>query len=360
MKVGIYIGTDSDPAGNVAPVLRSWKRALTGTNTNIELYGASTLPESLRNSYKYIRQNQRSDQLPQKIFRGYQYTCDYIKNHNPDAVMQIWKYATHSPGVALAGKRLGVPTVGRFTGDTFNEYRGLPFPKQVGVFGLNNINGRLPLHFFDKLISLGPYGRSELSSRGVSEDDIHIIPPPVPSEERFSPPESTGRYREDLGIPREKTVFLYVGRMTSLKGMEFLRETISKLSSPEDFHFLLIGSGPYQSVFTDEFNDDIVHSIGRVNYNEIDKYYKLADCYIQPSPYEGLPLVILEALSCGTPVLARPAGDIPFVTENLAENPNEMVSLMLENDYTYEWKNRELFEPSKQQALLIQLLNEIT
>lgn len=348
MKFGVYIGTQSDPVGNVLPVLKSWNTFLTTSDIRMELFGSASLSPSAMNSFDHVKQEDRPDKLPHKIIRGYQYTRDYIREHNPDVVMQVWKYATHAPGVALAGHRYGVPTIGRFTGDTFNEYRGFSFPKRLGIYGLNNLNGRVPLYFFDQMIALGPYGKSELVDHGVAEEDVEIIPPPTPAGDQFSSPESVSQYRSELGISQDKTVFLYVGRLTSQKGMEFLRETISALPSLEEYLFLLIGSGRYRSVFAQEFDDNAVRAIGRVEHKEIHKYYKSVDCYLHPSPYEGLPLVVLEALSCGVPVLARPAGDIGFVSGNLAKTPDQMATAILEEAYTHEWKNRELFELTEQ------------
>jgi len=79
---------------------------------------------------------------------------------------------------------------------------------------------------------------------------------------------------------------MYVGRMTSQKAMEFLRDAIPELPSLDEYLFLLVGSGPYQFVFEQEFDAQHVRAIGRVPHEEIDRYYKAADCYIHPSPYE--------------------------------------------------------------------------
>ena len=47
-----------------------------------------------------------------------------------------------------------------------------------------------------------------------------------------------------------------------------------------------------------------VNFIGKVNNEDLPFYYSQADATIVPSLYEGLPLVILESLACGTPVAA--------------------------------------------------------
>lgn len=357
VKVGIYLGTSSDPTENITPVLESWCSAL--ANYDLEVFGSASPPESLQNRCRYVGMEPLSDDLPQKILRGYQYTKKYIRENDPDVIIQLWKYATHAPGVALAGQQYQIPTVGRFTGDTFNEFHGTNFPRSIGVFGLNNIITRVPLHLLDKTIALGPYGKDELVSRGMSSEDVAIIPPPAPTDTQFSLSESKESLREDLGIPHDQEVILYVGRMTDQKGMEFLQEAISALPSLNDYLFLLIGSGPYQYVFNQEFDDDDVRAIGRISHREIDKYYKMADCYVHPSPYEGIPLVILEALSCGTSVLARPAGDIGFVSDNITHTPQEMAADIYNNNYDNNWNNKELFKLDKQQERLTSIIDDV-
>ncbi|QLD90796.1 glycosyltransferase family 4 protein [Natronomonas salina] len=356
MKLGLYIGTHSDPVSNIAPVLNGWSDILKNTSIEVELYGGASVPKSLESKYNYIKQERRSDQLPHKIIRGYQYTRDYIRDHKPDAVMQVWKYATHAPGVALAGRRCGVPAIGRFTGDTFNEYRGISYPKRIGIFGLNNVSARFPLHLFDKIIALGPYGESQIIKRGVSKTDVVILPPPKPSDNRFNSQYSTSEYRDKLNLPHHKKIFLYVGRMSYHKGLAFLCEAINELSSLDQYMFLLVGTGPYESVINREFDNNHVRALGRVPYEEIDQYYKAADCYLHPSEYEGIPLVILEALACGTPILARSAGDIPFVTSNIIHSPNELASAIANENYTNTWKNKKLFEKPEQRRRLTKMI----
>jgi len=356
-KIGFYLGTSSDPVENVSPVLNYWGEAL--NDHDLQAFGGTSLPDHISNKYEYISFNYSPNNIVEKIYRGYQYTSEYIQNNDPDIIIQVWKYATHAPGVAFAGKRHGVPTVGRFTGDTFKEYRGSSVPMKFGLFGLNNINGRIPLYLIDKIITLGPYGKSEVINKGMESENVTIIPPPAPDDTRFSPPESIYEIRGGLKLPNVKEVLLYVGRMTEQKGMNFLKTVISELSPSKEYLFLLLGSGPYQSVFEQKFPDDTVRAIGRVPHQEIDLYFKAADCYLHPSPYEGLPLVILEALSCGTPVLARKAGDIEFVSKNITQTPSEMATMIENKEYDYGWKNRELFELPEQRKRLESIIKEL-
>jgi D-inositol-3-phosphate glycosyltransferase len=55
---------------------------------------------------------------------------------------------------------------------------------------------------------------------------------------------------------------------------------------------------------------------GRVEHDELADYYNAANLLALPSYYESFGLVVLEALACGTPVVAMPVGIVPSVVRN--------------------------------------------
>ena len=140
--------------------------------------------------------------------------------------------------------------------------------------------------------------------------------------------------------------------------MEFLTDVIEHVSNNSGITFLLIGDGPYRELLTERFNE-VVLAPGYVPYSEIDRYYKAADVYAHPSQYEGIPLVILEALSTSLPVIARQAGDIESVTPNVVESPEEMAHRILYEEYDAEWLNRERFTIEYQQRTIERILSQI-
>jgi glycosyltransferase involved in cell wall biosynthesis len=358
MRIGIYLGTADNPTDNATEVLGGVGRCL--SDHELDAFGTASLPESVRDYYTQIPTTPRSPRTPYtRILATYRDCREYIRRRSPDVLFQIWKYQTHAPGLALAGHRVGIPAITRLTGDVFREYQGHSEVKKVGIFLLDNVIGRIPMRISDAMIVFGPYGAAQASSHGMDTKDLVTIPPPGELDERFCPPDDKAVCRRKLDLPTDKDIALFIGRLSRLKGMDFLAEVIERVASEREMLFVLAGEGPYHDEFADKFSDDLVKLAGYVPHEEIHRYYKAADVYVHPSPYEGIPLVLLEAMNCGVPVVSRPAGDVAFLTPNITETPAEMAATILTHDWSDEWLNKKYFTTQYQSATLTNLVESI-
>jgi len=359
-RVGLYLGSGDDPTENIEYVLHNWNEILPDA-INVDLFGSASPPRDSDDCYNIVHTPDRRSRTPfGKIINAYRDTVDYVRKRDPDIVIQVWKFHTHAPGVALGARRTGTPAVTRITGDVYNEYKFESGLRQAGMYCLDNVFGLIPPGLSGRIIALGPFEADEVVSRGAKRSDVVILPPPEPQDERFTPPAKKEEYKKALDIPLEKPVVLFVGRLSRRKGMSFMIDVIEKVLSEQDMTFLLVGDGPYGEELTQRFNLSVI-TPGQVPHSRIDEYYKAADMFVHPSPFEGVPLVILEALSCGLPVVARPAGDIPFVVNDkyLTQSPQEMAEKILAKPEEPVWENREYFKREYQERVLQQLITDL-
>jgi glycosyltransferase involved in cell wall biosynthesis len=116
-----------------------------------------------------------------------------------------------------------------------------------------------------------------------------------------------------------KAYMLYVGKRAGYKNFRFMLETIADQLLSKNLHLVCAGG--------DRFSTDEQHFIksldlaNRVHYvpitqdEDLPALYKDATLYILPSQYEGFGLTVLEAFSCGCPVVASNSSSIPEVAE---------------------------------------------
>ncbi len=118
-----------------------------------------------------------------------------------------------------------------------------------------------------------------------------------------------------------KNIILYVGRMEPRKGIDILLKGLSKVQAKSWF-LVLVGEGQphyinYLKYLASKLNlIDRICFIGKIPRHLLPYFYSAAYLYVLPSLFEGLPATILEAMACGTPVIATRVGGIPEVVIN--------------------------------------------
>jgi len=145
----------------------------------------------------------------------------------------------------------------------------------------------------------------------VDESKVHIIPNGIDTEQ-FTPP---GDRQDRSTSPVE---LLFVGRLSPVKGLEYLLSAFADLQSgPLDVHLTIVGDGENQDEYLDRAErlgiEDAVTWTGWVD--DVTQYYERADVLVLPSISEGQPSVLLEAQACGVPVVATDVGGVPELVE---------------------------------------------
>jgi D-inositol-3-phosphate glycosyltransferase len=129
--------------------------------------------------------------------------------------------------------------------------------------------------------------------------------------------------RERLGLDGAK-VFLCVGRVEPLKGLELLLHTTAQLETCEQVKVLVVGGAANPDMEIDRIRclarnlkvDEVFDFVGRVDQEELPFYYNAADVCVVPSYYESFGLAALESMACGTPVVATRVGGLSTIIQH--------------------------------------------
>ena len=195
----------------------------------------------------------------------------------------------------------------------------------------NRTLGRLSAKLSDAVVTTS---KSYAETSAIIRPYLHkvtVIPCSVDTNVFRPEPESTVKgLRESLRLSGEKVV-LFVGRIVPYKGLEFLIRAFERVEKEADgeFHLLMIGKGEGSRItggssYYDKIRGLVENSgiksrvrfIPWVSKKDLPTYYSLADVVVLPSVMRGeaFGTALVEALACGTPVVAS---DLPGVRDVL-------------------------------------------
>jgi mannosyltransferase len=139
-----------------------------------------------------------------------------------------------------------------------------------------------------------------------------------------SSPHERHLLRSRLGLPDNRTIVLYVGRLSRSKGVMMLVQTLPELlAAHPDLYLVLVGSGRES---WDNCEQELIaylrtqHLDAHValpgHSDRVHEYLQAADLYVSPSDYEGFGLTIVEALACALPVVTTAVGVATEIVRN--------------------------------------------
>ncbi len=162
---------------------------------------------------------------------------------------------------------------------------------------------------------------------------------------RFKPTDKNA-LKKKLGW-EGKFMVLFVGRAIPIKGADILLKVAKKVSPKISFAFIS-GAGPQIELLQKEAreNENIIF-VGKIPYDQLHLYYQAADLFAIPSRYEeNVARTMIEAIACGTPVVASNMGAIP---QALDETVSVLIKPTAEN---FSREIQKLFDEPKRLAIL--------
>ena len=175
-------------------------------------------------------------------------------------------------------------------------------------YDFNIACGQIVYDYYEQHASYFNSKKTHILSNAIDANNLGI-----------SPQHQLDDIRQEFNLPANQTIIGYIGRLSEQKGMiPFIKALKDYKHQFENCKFLIVGSG--------EQEDEIKNLIKEIGLEElfiftgfqsnVYPFYQLIDIFFLPSLYEGLPMVLLEAVGSGVPTISMNVGSISEVIIN--------------------------------------------
>lgn len=209
--------------------------------------------------------------------------------------------------------------------------------------GVRRTISRLAFRNADAVIALTEDMKREIQK--IWDRDVYVIPNGIDLErfESLSGEET----RSKLQIKQEEVIIIYVGRFRPEKGIQYLIQAMDIIRQKEaNARLILGGEGPEEENLkrlVEQANlGNCINFIGQIPNEKVHEYMAAADVFVLPSLSEGFPIVSLEAMASGLPIVTTKVRGLPEIVKDgengfLVEPKNpeqiaEKVLLLLEDE----------------------------
>lgn len=181
----------------------------------------------------------------------------------------------------------------------------------------------------DSIVAANPDERADIIWRQHAPADKTCTIPPGVDTALFKPLDRA-ESRDALGLDASRQIVLFVGRIDPIKGIDVLLRA-AKIVAEDGTRaplFLFVGGdlnpagapdGALAEIATQANELGIAHLCtfaGSRPQNQLPLYYSAADVVVVPSRYESFGLAAVEAMACGTPVVASRVGGLTFTVDD--------------------------------------------
>jgi D-inositol-3-phosphate glycosyltransferase len=197
---------------------------------------------------------------------------------------------------------------------------------------LRSFNEADIMSWADLLIAATPAERAQMLWLYRAPRSRIVIVPPGVNTLHFQPMPAEAA-KAALGIPAQQKMLLFVGRIEPLKGVDTILEALALLKTQrpdllQGLTLSIIGGDPTaargENAEMDRLKalraalglEESVIFLGARDQTTLRAYYAAAEALIMPSDYESFGMVALEAMACGTPVIASAVGGLAFLVRD--------------------------------------------
>ena len=262
-------------------------------------YKDSPYKECLPEDIKIIIAERASDGPMQKI-RQYTTFLKIVYDEKPHVIISM---LTHCNIMAISAKLLFGRKIIIGEHITLSEAIKTKAGRRMLWFPTAHLV-RMLYRFADKIITV---------SEGVKTDLIEEFKIPSRNIQVIYNPIDLNRVSELSNCPVEHNFFkeagpvlLSVGRLVPQKGFDILLNAFSSIVNQIEARLIILGEGPEEESLSKLAEGlKITEKVSFLGFqNNPFKFISKADVFVLSSHYEGLPMVMLEAMACGTPIVS--------------------------------------------------------
>jgi teichuronic acid biosynthesis glycosyltransferase TuaC len=230
------------------------------------------------------------------------YLEPYFRESVPDVACNFWLYPEGFATVAVA-RKLGVPVVVGSIGSDLNRF----------VDPASRWLTRLAMKRATFVVTKSEHLRQRAIQMGISASKVRTIRNGCNPTVFHLGDRTTARAQ--LAIDYKAELVLFVGRLDTAKGIEELLEAFASLAGRRpNLRLAFVGDGPGGEHLRSKAKhlalEDRIILRGACSSQEVAQWLAAANVLALPSYNEGYPNVVIEALSCGRPVIATNVGGI--------------------------------------------------
>jgi D-inositol-3-phosphate glycosyltransferase len=185
----------------------------------------------------------------------------------------------------------------------------------------------------DRLVAATPLERAQMVwLYGADATRVSVVPCGVDLDLFY--PIAPDEARRALGLPAGRRIVLFVGRIEPLKGIDTLLRAMALVAPEipdwqENLSVVIVGGAPgagFEQTNSELMRlhqlraelgiEDLVTFRGAQDQDTLAYYYSAAEMVVMPSHYESFGMVALEAMACGTPVVASKVGGLAFSVQD--------------------------------------------
>lgn len=243
------------------------------------------------------------------LFMALLFQARKIRRFAPDCLLLSWAYPDAVAGTLL-GRLLKIPVVIKVHGSDINIHGRYPSRARQIAWSMSSAQA---------VISVSRDLAGKLEKLGVDSNRIHVVYNGI--DHAVFHPRDKQAARRQLGLDPGRKPVVFVGNLKKEKGCRELLDAFTHVAgNAPDADLYFIGNGSEARLLQETASraglESRIRLVGGIEHAAVATWFNASHVVALPSYNEGVPNVLLEAMACGTPVVATKVGGIPEIVQD--------------------------------------------